>query len=244
MPNLYLPNSRISQPGLFYPGRKPVETVCLDAAHPLFAHIIFAMPFGGMAFTELTQLEALKQSGDLNCSPAGVDFNSTVTKLASDKPFPVVSSLTILMRIRGNVMGDNGGLASDKTNENWSGNEGISLNTRSTGGFLFFVGNAATRTDQAFLGDFGWHDIAFTWQAGQYQRIFSDGVEASYEKNSIASSYSQSSENFRLGTYYTETADRSFDGEMEFIVAFNSALSDSERNRIFENPYQFYRPLC
>jgi len=53
MANLYPPDSKLNQPELFYPGRKPVGKVKIDWSHPLTKGLVLCCPFNEPSFINL-----------------------------------------------------------------------------------------------------------------------------------------------------------------------------------------------
>ena len=239
--HLIIPDPRWEMPALLEPGRKPVGNVVVDWEHPVGQHVIHAF----------VPQESIS---DLVDGPLVVSGNAVVedrvgkfTGAAGDKitypsATPVTTGLTILCRLKRTTINDDMGIYSDVVKADW-GDHGISINLRdASAGAVFYVGTEFTYTDDTSVGVGEYYDLACIWSAGSRQEILINSIEASYVAQNIASSYTQSTTPARLGTYYDESAGRTFNGDMEYCFVIGMALSQEQARDVHSNPYQMLIP--
>lgn len=228
------------------PRVKPREGVEIDTRNKLGGSVVRSF------YPQSQAVDLLK--GPLTQPTSGVSTAKGVTAFTGglgqylnyDQPLPLLSEMTILFSVRRSSIEETGGVISDKRVANWEATNGVSVNLRfTTDRVLFTVGSAQT------IPVLGWgmldnttefFNIACTWKAGTFQRIYGNGVEATYATAEVSGALTQSVEDLVLGSYYDLAAAFTLAGDLKYVHVLDRALSTEEIKDFNSNPNQLLKP--
>ena len=152
---------------------------------------------------------------------------------------------TIMVSYMRKTTNGNAGLVSDKTNANWTRNEGISLNLSSNGAAIK-IGNRETSVTngQHFVTRYKETSIAATYRTYRNPTLYENGRPVSdYNSRYLYEFFSLQSQNdIVIGNYRDQTAGYAFNGWLFYVYLFNKRFSDDEVASLHEAPYQLLKP--
>ncbi len=226
-------------------GVKPTGQFVLDSDHELYPHVLRAfIPSHGIALDTIDGV--LTPTGNAKIdSVNNAEFDGGTSKFTYSNSTPVSSEITIVTRIRRHSAGHSEGIYSDQDKlTNWGSSEGIVfiMMSNSSAAALYVAGTSTYDSSSTSIPLNTWIDVVASWKASTWQKFWLNGVEPSYTANNVASSYTLSTVNSVIGTYYDGTSSRTFDGEIEYLYVFNTAFNKAEGDRFRADPYQMLIP--
>jgi len=248
MANLILPDPRMEMPELLEPGRKPIGPVSIDRDHWAGKHAQrVILPRAGQVI-ELVTNDILTPSGTALVNSkqnAEFDDNGDNDKFQLHSKTPVFNQITVLAKVKRRAAGggEDMGIYSDMYIGNWV-SSGISLNLRNaSSGILFAVGNSQVFTNSTDVAINTWMHVCGTWSVNTMPKTYLNGIELFSGSSGSGGAYAISTGgDARIGTYYNEAADRTLDGEIEYVYVFDVAFTAEQQREIIRDPYQFLIP--
>lgn len=221
----------LREPGVLYPGRKPVGNVVVNWCNPVARALTMAfVPQTG--FVDLLD-GPLSVSGGASVSKGIATFDGVDDKASYARPMPVSKGVTIMCRFRRGGLAHQG-LISDKDLANWGSDVGVNLNLRPPG-MHFKVGTDDTYDNTSFGAVDTWYTITAVHKEGALTKVY-DGKDelASYVGQATGTAYTASAINAQLGSYYDGNY---LAGDIEYCYVWKRALFDAERLSVLEHPY-------
>ena len=122
----------------------------------------------------------------------------------------------------------------------WSNSPGFAFVVRPDGGLLFYIATSETYSTTNLFNDAKFHTSSAIWKPGVSQDIYVDGVKPSYTSSAIAGSYTNTTTQLKLGTYYDLSGGRSGAQKIAYALLFKVAFSPAEMQELHANPWQLF----
>ena len=122
----------------------------------------------------------------------------------------------------------------------WSNSPGFAFVVRPDGGLLFRIATSETYSTTNLFNDAKFHTSSAIWKPGVSQDIYVDGVKPSYTSSAIAGSYTNTTTQLKLGTYYDLSSGRSGAQKIAYALLFKVAFSPAEMQELHANPWQLF----
>ena len=122
----------------------------------------------------------------------------------------------------------------------WANSPGFAFVVRPDGGLLFYIATSETYSTTNLFNDAKFHTSSAIWKPGVSQDIYVDGVKPSYTSSAIAGSYTNTTTQLKLGTYYDLSGGRSGAQKIAYALLFKVAFSPAEMQELHANPWQLF----
>lgn len=122
----------------------------------------------------------------------------------------------------------------------WTNSPGFAFVVRPDGGLLFYIATSETYSTTNLFNDAKFHTSSAIWKPGVSQDIYVDGVKPSYTSSAIAGSYTNTTTQLKLGTYYDLAGARSGAQKIAYALLFKVAFSPAEMQELHANPWQLF----
>lgn len=103
------------------------------------------------------------------------------------------------------------------------------LSTEVSSNGSFQIGTSSTEIhSDGILKEGQWHHAAITFKAGEFLRMYVDGVMVSESNAAATANLFDNNTPMRIGTDFNDEAKRFFDGIIDEVAVFNRVLTDAE----------------